>query len=174
MNMAKSAFIFPSSIAAWKLLSLPPSSPTGNSVCGLPVSSLCFAFSGLPIRAPMNVPHLSLILTGSIACSSFVFLRFFASSPDSDIKAFSFSFQVVSFVCMCGNRNNITLECGSSMTAYSFAIALCGIPIISSDLFVSGLMKITIFLCPIPHSSIFAVESHSSSCISCAVFIEFQ
>src|SRR3989344_2290765 len=64
--IGKSAVMPPCSNAAWTHLSLPPSLPTGKSMCGLPFSFLIFAFSGLPILEPMNVPDLSRSFTEEI------------------------------------------------------------------------------------------------------------
>src|SRR3989338_10419709 len=62
--VGNSAWTNPASKALWKDLILPPSLPIGNSVCGSPSSFLTFAFSGLPILAPIKVPDLSLSFTG--------------------------------------------------------------------------------------------------------------
>src|SRR3989344_2548245 len=127
-----SAVIFPASKALWKHLSLPPSSPIGNNVWGLPVSCLIFAFSGLPILAPINVPALSrtgnadIVLTKSktspCSLSPILLISPWISLPPSTFReprreyASSFAMTICSLpTAACGiPSSSITLFGGSS------------------------------------------------------------
>src|SRR3989344_8046376 len=90
--IGKSAVIFFSPRAATKLLSLPPSSPTGNKVWGDPFYFLIFAFSGLPILAPINVPAVSLISIGEI---KLIISRIFLPS-----SLYFFILSIISFIAL--------------------------------------------------------------------------
>ncbi len=155
LNIFMSAIIFPASSVDCMLLSLPPWFPTGNNACGLPVSFRIFAFSGRPILAPMNVPHLSFIV---------IFVFFVKKSVFVWLSCISF-FSSSSFLSVFRKKSATSLF-SFSITMNSFFTCLCSIPIISRCLFAWLFLSIVLF------SSFLAFLYHIISSKSSSFFID--
>ena len=153
----------PSLSALWKLRSRPPSFPTGKRTCGDPVSSRCFAFSGLPMRVPMNVPDLSRSVMGEKVLMS--------STIDFPGRR----------CCLCSlglwssmpKSVQMMRACSLSKTINSLLTNVWGVPMSSRDRFASCL-GMTIFSIPFSLVWTFAWSNQSRSWENCSSVMRFQ